>query len=319
MAGSKSWPPFDLSLAPGDLSAPDGTAGNSAALGLETAPEAALPAHPSLRALVGALMAAGPAAAAAGWRQGQDCARILQRIGLEPVHVRLHGQGADVAWRDVCAISPLALDVVTVVVGRFQATGGEVLMVRAADVLDAKGCRRWGGERQALERQVGRELLRLGRISFGVAEQPLFQVTALDETSTRFVVALEAGVRSEWAAAPLCPVSPQLLQFDHRLNRGADVLAKKVGLYFSLAGAGSRPVARSVGAVLKGVGVLAELRQGRGGRLADRFEEAVLRLDERGVFAIGHNRAWQRSLLDERVKGWVSRWLAAELTVKPCD
>jgi hypothetical protein len=114
-------------------------------------------------------------------------------------------------------------------------------------------------------------------------------------------------------------VSPRLLQFDHRLNRGADVLAKKIGLYFSLAGAGSRPVVRSVGAVLKAVGAFAELRQGRSGRLADRFEEAVLRLGERGVFAVGYKTAWPRSLLDERVKGWVRRWLEAELTAKTCD
>jgi hypothetical protein len=284
---------------------------------LEAPPFAAvLPAHPYVRALVTALMCAGAGASPAGWRTGESCAQIDARIGLEPMRVRLHALDADTAWREVVALSPLALDVLVILLDRFQTAGAEVLLVRCAEILEAKGLRRWGEERRLLEQQVGREIMRLGRLSVGLGEEPVFQVTPLDDES-RFVVALDPEKKAEWARAPACAVSRRILQFDHRNNRGADVLAKKIGLYFSLAGAGSRPVARSVGASLKAIGAHAELSQpGRGGRLADRFEEAVLRLQERGVFEIAYAKAWDRSLGDARLKGWLKGWLAAELRVQ---
>jgi len=277
---------------------------------------AILPAHPYVRAITTALMCAGSAASEAGWRAGEYCVQIDTRTGLEPLRVRLHASDADAAWRDVRTLSPLALDVLVILLDRFQTTGAEVLLVRCAEILEAKGWRRWGEERRFLEQQMGREIMRLGRLSVGLSEEPVFQVTSLDD-GARFVVALDPDVKAEWARASACAVSRRILQFDHRNNRGADVLAKKIGLYFSLAGAGLRPVARSVGASLKAVGAHAELSQpGRGGRLADRFEEAVLRLQERGVFDIAYARAWERSLSDARLKGWLKGWLAAELKVR---
>jgi hypothetical protein len=284
---------------------------------VEASPFAALlPDHPYVRALTTALMCAGAAADHAGWRPGECCVQIDARIGLEPVRVRLHAPDADAASREIRAVSPLALDVLVIVLDRFRTVGAEVLMVRCDDILEAKGWRRWGEERRLLEQQVGREIMRLGRLSVGLSEEPLFQVTPLDD-GRRFVIALDPEMKALWARATACVVSRRILQFDHRNNRGADVLAKKIGLYFSLAGAGSRPVARSVGASLKAVGALAELSQpGRGGRLADRFEEAVLRLQERGVFEFAYARAWERSLGEARMKGWLKGWLAAELRVQ---
>src|SRR5579864_5336693 len=66
---------------------------------------AAAPDHPALRALVGALMCAGPGASAAGWREAEGCAQITQRVGLEPVRVRLLAETGTAAWREVCAVS----------------------------------------------------------------------------------------------------------------------------------------------------------------------------------------------------------------------
>lgn len=279
----------------------------------------AIPDHPTLRAVGCALLCAGPAAAAAGWRPGEGDAQIVQRVGLvEPVRVHLNARDAVAAWRAVCAVSPLTLDAFTVLLDRFRAAGAEVLLVRSAEILDAKGSHRWGQERHVLEQQIGRELMRLGRMSLAAADQPLFTVTPVDGGGTRFVVALDPAVKALWDAAPVLQLNRRLLQFDHRLNRGADVLAKKMGLYFSLTGAGSGPMVRTVRSVLKGVGGLEELSHGRGGRVADRFEEALLRLHEHSLFTVTYRCARTRSLLDMRVKGWVKRWADAELVVMRC-
>ena len=279
-----------------------------------------IPDHPALRALLGALMCAGPGAAAAGWRPSDFGAQVIQRVGLDPIRVPLHAESGQAAWREVCAVSPLALDVLLVVVDDFEAQGGEVRLVRCADILDAKGCRRWGEERHALEEQIGREIMRLGRISVGASEQPVFSVTPVGERPTSFVVSLDPVVRALWSAAPSRPFSRRVLVFDHRMNRGADVLAKKLGLYFSLAGAGGRPVTRSVRALLRAAGVLHELSGGaaRGGRLADRFEEALLRLEESGLFAAAYRGGGRGQAPQSRIKGWIKRWLDAELVIETC-
>ena len=279
---------------------------------------AAVPVETTLRAVLRALMCAGADAAAAGWRADPQGAYIAERIGMESVRVRLHAESTDAAWREVLAVTPLALDVLMVLASRFRAGGGEVLLMRCGEILDAKGCRRWGEERQSLERQVSRELKRLGQISVGVGELVPFAVTAVDDAESNFVVALDPALKALWAAAPSAYVSERLLQFDHRLNRGADLLAQRMGLYFSLAGASSRPVVRSVRSVLRGVGLSAELSASRrGGRLADRFEEAMLRLEERKLFAIGYRRTRESGILEDRVKGWVKHWLEAEVVAGP--
>lgn len=275
------------------------------------------PDHPTLRALSCALMCAGAGAAAAGWRGEESGAQLTLRIGLELVRVRYCDVDTASAWREVVAISPLALDVLAILVDRFLADDVEVQLVRCGEMLAAKGRRRWGEERQALEAQIGRELLRLGRFSIGEDAEPVFAVTPVGDGRTSFVVALRPGLKAAWAGAPIRRLSRALVEFDHRANRGADVLAKKLGFYFSLAGAGSRPLVRNVGAVLRVTGMMQELASGaRGGRLADRFEEAILRLQERSLFLVGYRGGRGPHAGDERVKGWVKRWLETELVVR---
>jgi hypothetical protein len=278
-----------------------------------------VPDYLGLRGLVGALMCAGPGAAAAGWREGAGCAEVVQHVGLEWAHVRLHDRDGAAAWRDVCSVTPLALDVLAVLVDRLLAAEGEVVLLHAADVLAAKGCRRCGEERLALLQQVADEIGRLGRMSVGAAEAPLFTVVPVLGDGFRFVVALDPADKARWMASPLRRLNWRIVALDHRRNRGADLLAKKLGVYFTLAGDGVRPTTRSVRAVLKGVGAQAELSHGRrGGRLADRFEEAVLRLHESGLFIVAYRGADAFSQPDNRTKGWLERWLVTELVVQPC-
>ena len=159
--------------------------------------------------------------------------------------------------------------------------------------------------------------MRLGRVVIGHAEQPVFTVTPLGEWPTSFVVSLDPVLAQTWSAAPTRRLDPRVLTFDHRLNRGADVLAKKLGLYLSLAGADSRSLVRSVRALLRAIGAMNEVASGaRSGRLADRFEEAILRLEENGLFALAYRRGG--AALQTRMKGWVKTWLDAELVIEPC-
>lgn len=288
--------------------------------GVEDATDSVLfPDHPSLRAIIGALMCAGPGAEAAGWRPGEGCAELIVRVGLTPIRVRLHAWNAEMAGREVAAVTPLVLDILAVLVDRLQRAGSEVVLLRCAEVLEAKGCRRSGGERHELEQQIGREILRLGALTLGVDEQPLLSVTPVGRDGAGFVIALDPAVKALWDAAPQRRLSWRLLDFDHRANRGADVLAMKMGFYFSMASTGARPVVRSVRAVLKGVGALGEAScGGRGGRLADRFEEAVLRLHEHGLVNVTYRGAGEPSVLDDRVKGWVTRWLETTVVAQIC-
>jgi hypothetical protein len=269
------------------------------------------------RAIVAALMCAGPGAASVGWRAEDGCAERVARIGLEQVRVRLHCWNAELAWREVTGITPLALSTLVVLVDRLQRTDRKGVVLSPGEVLAARGCRRWGGERQALERQIGHELLRLGVMTLNDSRQPLFSVAPIGDEGDRFFVALDPAVRALWAASPQRRLDWRLLNFDHRHNRGVEILALKMGLYFGLAGAGLRPVTRSVRAVLKGVGALDDGGcGGRGGRLADHFEEAALRLQERDLLALTYRGAGESSVLDERTKGWVSRWLDSVVIVR---
>jgi hypothetical protein len=314
---------------------PDGRAGRAFTFGLDdartsqtelglrpdgqSAAEIASPDHPSVRAMLRALMAAGPGAQERGWRHGEREAYVVARAGLEAVRIGLRGDSAEMAWDEVCRVTPLALDVLTVLLGRFASGAYAPFLLCAAEILEAKGCRRWGGERCALEEQIAGELVRLGRLCLGAAHEPVFDVAPVGDRMTSFFVTLNPTLCELWRAAPVRRLNGQILQFDHRLNRGPDVLAKKLGLNFSLAGAEGRPFVRRVRAVLKGVGVAPDpaCGAGRRGRIADRFEEAVLRLQECGLFTVKYRRADDRLALDDRVKGWVGRWLGMELVIEP--
>lgn len=276
---------------------------------------ALFPDHPALRAVMGALMCAGPGAEAAGWRCGKGCAELVVYMGLEPVRVRLLAGSAELAMREVVEITPLALSVLIVLVDRLQHLGREAVMIGSADILEAKSCHRWGEERHALERQIGLEFLRIGAITLDGDERPLFSVTPIGEDASQFVVAVDPAAKALWDAAPRRWLSWRLLDFDHRHNRGADVLAMKLGCYFSMAGVDMRPVMRNIRGVLKAVGLLGDASC-HGGRLADRFEEAVLRLHERGLCTVAYRGAGKSSPLDERTKGWVTRWLEAVVVAK---
>ena len=115
-----------------------------------------------------------------------------------------------------------------------------------------------------------------------------------------------------------------ILALDHRDNRGADVLAKKVALLFSLkwgADRQSKVIKTDVRTLLRRVGELrrpsADALQ-HSGRFADRFEEALFRLADRGLMEIsvlGESAATLRA----QGRRWFDAWLESGVIARRPD
>jgi DNA-binding XRE family transcriptional regulator len=116
-------------------------------------------------------------------------------------------------------------------------------------------------------------------------------------------------------------VPQNLMEFDHRANRGAANLAKKIGISTTvlLEALKSRGyVERRIDHLLDAIGELPimEARDSHwAGRTRDRFDEALMRLQEVGVFG---NVTWLAAGgpgdLD-RNKGWVEQWLGSKIRI----
>lgn len=276
-----------------------------------------LPNAPLVRAIFGALMAAGPQARAAGWRGAGRGVVNLQRVGLRGFELRLDATSQEEAWRVVCGVTPLALDLLTLLLAQ---PGGPLRarVIGARDLLEAKGYRRYGGERRAVERQLAWDLDALRRLELGAGGERLFRLSPIEYGRCDFIYEPSAWLQDLAGAAPMQPIPERILRYDHRSNRGADVLAKKLAIYLSLSVAGQAVVVRRVRSMLQAVGVPPDpliARGGRGGRLADRFDEALLRLQDHGLFAVRYRGDGTATNGVDRVKGWLNRWLEMEMVI----
>lgn len=284
-------------------------------------PAFAVPDHPLVRAIAGALMASGPNAADCGWRSAGGGLVIVQRPGLDWVQVRLEA-GSDLdAARAMAQLSPLCLDAIVPLLADDPGQGrGRSRIIRASAILEAKGCRRWGDERRALERQVGRELQVLRRLSCGAAGPLLFDLTPIGDSGCEFIYQPGAWLLALRAASPVRFVDAAILHLDHRANRGADVLAKKLALHLALSSAARACSVRTVRSLLAAVGCARsdlDPARARRGRLADRFEEAVLRLAEHRLFEIRPRNGCDGDWVSARAKGWVDQWLNRQVLIRP--
>ena len=219
--------------------------------------------------------------------------------------------------------------------------------VTARAILRYKGLQRWGAEGAALRRRVDQEIVRLRGLRFDVRRNPveeagrgrwnghgvsvdgdrLFDI--VDSTivrpihrgsgaGTETVWMIQAG---RWAQRSMhCRAEvryaalPQLiLQLDHRRNRGSEVLAKKISLDTMVL---QGPPQRRIGDLLADIGELPrrDARGGRwGGRMRDRFEEAILMLQEAGMFGVVEWPAGYGPDSADRTKGWVKPWLTSKV------
>lgn len=322
-----------------------------------------VPNNPLVIAALQAICAGGPHARAldGGWRRSQSGFPVYEfwngAGGRVLVRIEAHDPAA--AWEEVSLFSSLTLDVAVALLSALAndhfrqftcAPRREPVTLGAAVVLNAKGYRRFGAERELFAAAIAVEMNRLERLRFDVITYP-----GLDPVSrkwkrdgiTRANLALveqaehhpmeSANDRAPCAfARPLrfgawadhwlnsaglvwtAHVARDILRLDHRENRGADPLAKRVALMISLSFAAARD-AREIRLtprlLLRRVGLLPRLdmaRPAHSGRIADRLEEALLRLSERGL--LGSKFGGEAALtLRAANRRWFEDWLEAEI------
>lgn len=236
----------------------------------------------------------------------------------------------------------------------------EPVSLGAAAVLNAKNYRRFGAERAAFAVAIDAERAKIERLRFdviaypgfdpqsrkwrhegitrsgvGLIEAPLDEmideqlIAANDRLACAFERPLRLGAWAEhWlnsAGAMWIAKLPQaIIHLDHRENRSADGLAKKIALILTLSFAAARDTERlrmPMRTLLRRTGLLPRLNgshPAHSGRIADRVEEALLRLSERGLLRSAIRCESALSLRASH-RRWFDEWLDAEVVFeRPC-
>ena len=226
----------------------------------------------------------------------------------------------------------------------------EPVTLGAALVLHTKGYKRYGAERSVFASAMAAEMDKLQRLRFDIISYPAFDpqtrrwnrngVTrsdvalvevahddpaepANDRTPCAHARAIRLGVWAEhwlnsagmvWTAQ----LPREIIRLDHRESRGADPLAKRVALMMMLSFAAARDTRElrlTPRLLLRRVGMLPRLdlaRPAHSGRLADRLEEALLRLSEQEILK-SRFRAEEALLLRAANRRWFEDWLESEI------
>lgn len=320
-----------------------------------------MPNNPLVVTALQAICAGGPRAMTidGGWRRnkaGEPRYEFWNGAGARIV-VRVAARDADAAWRDVLGFSSLTLDVATVLLCALAsepfrqstcAPRRESVTLGASVVLNAKGYRRYGAERDAFAGAIAEEFERIERLRFDIIDYPAFDPQARKWNSAGVRRSDVALVESVWdgEASPandvddcvhsrplrfgawadywlnsggvvwLTLLPDAIVKLDHRENRSADALAKRIATLLTLTLGAARKaenVRLSTRQLLRRVGVLSrEARPAHSGRVADRLEEALLRLSERGLLRADLN-AEASLMLRAESKQWFEHWLDAEV------
>lgn len=278
------------------------------------------------------------------------------------IRVRLDAESGEAAWREIEQFSALTLDTAVTLLAGLAADAfrsstcaprRDAVWLGAPAVLNAKRYRRFGAERFQFASAVEAEIERLSRLRFDITNYPAFDPVArtwrrtgvsrsdiaLFEVADEHAPAdrndcsrgqpLRFGAWAEhWlnAAGPMwaSPLPQAVVAFDHRDNRGADLLAKKIALLLALnwgAARGSAHMRMEARVLLRRVG---ELRRPGAeaphyaGRLADRLEETLMRLSESGVLR-SKFRCDPAAELRAGGRRWFEDWLNSEIVFERPD
>lgn len=229
------------------------------------------------------------------------------------------------------------------------------IAISAKALIRNKHITRWGIQRTAFRKRIADEMRKIARIRCDVLQFPGWDpalrrwnpkgvsitgdaILDISEASASpgwtvsarmpddDVWLVRAGQWSQWwlnfqGKVWTSPMPYELVKFDHRANRGIDVLAKKIGTnthFLWGAFRNRQKIDRRIGHLLEDIGELPDSwnRENHwAGRIRDRCEEALLRLQEQNVFGEiywhGHFGPGDR----DRKKGWVSGWLNAKITI----
>jgi hypothetical protein len=225
--------------------------------------------------------------------------------------------------------------------------------VTAATVLAHKQFRRWGDERRTLMRRIAQDVETLSMLRVDLHRYPAqdpqtgrwnnrgisiqgdrlldIQFISSVPEASQFPAENRAWlVRvGQWGQLWLnlqtrvwtSPLQRQLLMLDHRTNRGASVLAKKIGLSITMLWGAARRrsvIERRIGSLLESIGELPrdEHRTGHwAGRMCDRFDDALLILQKADVFGQIEWPDEFRPGSFHRTKGWVDPWLSSKIRI----
>jgi hypothetical protein len=293
----------------------------------------------------------------AGWRRDRSGAPVFEFWSGSGGRIKVSVDGdSESAWRDVSSFTTLTLDCAVAVLACLAsdpfraataAPRGEAVRIGAPALLAAKGYKRFGAERIAFADAIDTEVARLMRLRFEIIAYPGFDPLArrwskagvsragvalfeeASETPPRDSFdchrgrALQFGAWAQhWLNAGgamwVSPLPQAVLLLDHRNNRGADALAKKIAVLLALnwgAARKNRELRVEVRTLLRRVGELRRpgaMANTHAGRLADRLEEALLRLSESGVLP---NRLLSEEALVMRAENrrWFETWCEAEI------
>jgi hypothetical protein len=222
---------------------------------------------------------------------GRGGARLAERGAWRPWVVMAADRERD--GEPVGPVCPLTLDVALVVLDLLR-RGDGAAPVNARAVLARKGYGRWGRERQAFEARIVAQLRLLQnlRLLSGDGAEPLLNLGPRNVARTDFVVRATPPLSDELGDGGWTEIPNAVLRLDHRRNRGADVLAKKLAVAIALAGASG--VFR-VADLLARVGCFPETQSPRPRTgIAERVPAALRRLQALGVFDIEGLEAIER-------------------------
>ncbi|RAK61300.1 hypothetical protein DJ021_16575 [Phenylobacterium hankyongense] len=224
--------------------------------------------------------------------------------------ILLAADGAQDSGHDLEEMDALTLDALLVVLD-LLARSPDGAVVNARTVLEAKNYRRCGRERQAFERKILEHLRRLARLNLELAGgvQPFFDFAPRNVARTDFIVRPGTALATGLALETTTELPRSVLHIDHRRNRRAEPLAKKLAVLFALSG----PIPNaSIAALLVRVGEpIGAGGEPRQGRVVLRFDAAIALLVTLGQLEIRNAPAITRR------KGWIQRWLSSQVAIEP--
>ncbi len=231
----------------------------------------------------------------------------------------------------------------------------EPVRITADAILGYVSIKRWGVERQRLRKRIRQEIQFLQALKIDIQEYPAWDPMIRRWNSNGISVSgdrlFDVSLEETYQPANGCPhiqpnvawlvrfgqwgdfwmnsrgrvwtgpILQSLLELDHRENRGAELLAKRIGehmILLSVVVRNTGTMERRIDHLLESVGELPE-EESRGahwaGRIRDRFDEAMLTLREIGLF---ESVAWSEGYGpgdSDRNKGWVHNWLSSKVAV----
>jgi len=265
-----------------------------------------LPRAPAAAQLMSAVMCAGPEAFARGWRPCPEGGAF--RLGPGRGMIILRAEDERQARELLSTMSALTLDALLVALDLLN-SGRRWVAIDAADVLAAKGYRRWGEERSAFERKVAANLAVLSRLCWRASggAQPLLEMSPQNHDAV-FVFSAGPALRRSVRRGEGCSLARTVVALDHRHNRGSDALAKKLAVALALRETSAPLRSRDL---LVSMGELGGGRGARQGRVVDRLLCAAGRLRDLNLYHVEIGPVLARR------KGWVGKWLQSPVVVRP--